>query len=224
MTEPTLDLSAAPEAERAQRLGAAFVALAPGGSLTFATPGDPRKLVRDFVAKQWGHFDWAPLRAGDGRHLSQLSKRKQQGPHSILDMFGDDHRRCDELFANAESAAQQGDAALAADLFARYELGLQRHFRMEEEGIFPELDKRMGFMGGGPTMVMREEHQQMRGMLRRMAGSVEQGNLEEFLGACETMLYLMEQHNMKEEQMLYAMADDAFSADRDELLRRLVLF
>ena len=224
MTEPTLDLNTAPEAERAERLGAAFAALAPGQSLTFVTPGDPRKVLRQFMASHWGQFDWAPLRAGEGQHLSQLSKRKQQGPHSILDMFGDEHRRCDDLFADAESAAQQGDAALTADLFSRYELGLQRHFTMEEEGFFAELDKRMGFMGGGPTMVMREEHQQMRGMLRRMAGAVEQGDLEEFLGACETMLYLMEQHNMKEEQMLYAMADDAFGADTDALLQRLALF
>ncbi len=79
-------------------------------------------------------------------------------------------------------------------------------------------------MGGGPTAVMREEHQQMRGLLKRMADALAGSNLEDFLAAGETLLYLMGQHNMKEEQMLYPMADEAIGKDMEELLKRLYLF
>ena len=64
----------------------------------------------------------------------------------------------------------------------------------------------------------------MRGMLYRMQSALEESDLDDFLGASETMLYLMEQHNMKEEQMLYPMADEAYGAETEELLKQLYLY
>lgn len=224
MTETILELSAVPEDERGARLTAAFEALPPGGLLYFSTAEDPRRVLRPLVAQLWGRFNWAPLEVGDGHWLSQLIKRERPGPTGLEDMLEEDHRRCDDLFAAAESAAQQGDQQATERLFRRLEVGMERHFTIEEEGFFQEVEQRMGFMGGGPVAVMRDEHKQMRGMLRRLAGALADGNLEDFLAATETMLYLMEQHNMKEEQMLYPMAEDAFGAEMDELLQRLYLF
>jgi len=35
-----------------------------------------------------------------------------------------------------------------------------------------------------------------------------------FLGASETLLFTMQQHNMKEEQMMYTMADDTLDSSK----------
>ena len=224
MTEETLDLTSGSENAHFDRLTEAFHSLQPGGVLFFITAEPPRKIVRQLTQSIWGQFDWAPLSEDDPQWLSQIVKRTQPGPATLEEMLSADHRRCDDLFAAAESAAQEGDQARCEMLFGRLDLGMERHFRIEEEGFFPQVDQRMGLMGGGPVAVMRNEHQQIRGLLRRMSGALAGGNLEEFLAASDTMIYLMEQHNMKEEQMLYPMADDAFGGELDELLQRLFLF
>jgi len=60
---------------------------------------------------------------------------------------------------------------------------------------------------GGPTQVMRMEHEQMRELIASLSDVVEQQDQGEFLGEAETLLVLMQQHNMKEEQILYPMID-----------------
>lgn len=224
MQDTAIDLKAATGQEGINRLGAAFAELPAGGTLKFITTADPRPLIRNFITAHWGRFNWAPLLEQSGEFVSMIGKREQPGPNSLEEMLSADHRRCDDLFAGAEGAANAGDQESATDLFNQLDLGLERHFRMEEEGFFAELDRRMGFSGGGPVAVMREEHQQMRGMLIRMRSALEQSDLEDYLGASETMLYLMEQHNMKEEQMLYPMADEAYGGEAEELLKQLVLY
>ncbi len=131
------------------------------------------------------------------------------------------HKHCDELFARAEDAARAGDREGLRAAFAAFETQMERHFRMEEEGFFPEFDRRTGMHGGGPTAVMRDEHAQMRGLLRQLAAAAEGGDTEDYLAIADTLLILMEQHNEKEEHMLYPMADEAFAGDVEQVLERL---
>ena len=53
----------------------------------------------------------------------------------------------------------------------------------------------------------------MRDLLARMSAAVEYQDQDEYLGCSETLLIMMQQHNAKEEQMLYPMADQLLSAD-----------
>jgi hypothetical protein len=46
---------------------------------------------------------------------------------------GEDHRRCDSAFAQAEAAARCGDMARCAGLFRAFRGAMLRHFRMEED-------------------------------------------------------------------------------------------
>jgi len=59
---------------------------------------------------------------------------------------------------------------------------------------------------------MRLEHQQIRDTFDEMNNALASGDLEEFLGQAETLLILMQQHNIKEEQMLYPMCDRALGS------------
>jgi uncharacterized protein (DUF2249 family) len=224
MPTQSLQVDASRPDEALQQLSGAFAALAPGDALILETSGDPRKLTRSFSEQAWGQFDWVPLQAGNGQWRTEVRKRTQPGPRSISAFLGEDHQRCDGLYAEAEAAALAGNAKRAASLFAMFETGMTRHLTMEEEGLFPQLDQRMGFSGQGPTAVMREEHDQMRGLLARMREAVQAGDLTSFADGCETLLILMQQHNMKEEEVLYPLMDQVFAGEEDSLLKQLITF
>ena len=68
----------------------------------------------------------------------------------------------------------------------------------------------------GPTRVMRHEHDQVRGLLGKMAEAVENEDSDAYLSMAESMMILLQQHNMKEEQMLYAMCDRVIPQDQKE--------
>jgi len=139
---------------------------------------------------------------------------------SILEQLGADHARCDDFFAQAEQAAAKGDWLSAQAAFSAFAAGMARHFAMEEEVLFPAFESRTGNTAG-PTRVMRLEHDQMRGLLDALRQAVEHRDGQAYAGAAETLLVLMQQHNLKEEQILYPMCDRVLAGERDELLARM---
>jgi uncharacterized protein (DUF2249 family) len=224
MSDSTLDLRPLPPERQAAVLLQAFDALPPGGSLRLTAGGDLRPLLKALIAGRWGAFAWAPLRADDGDWRATLTRRAANGAPAISELMEADHRRCDALYAAAEEAAREGELPAMRERFSEFALGMRRHFEMEEQCLFPEFDGRMGHRGQGPTAVMREEHAQMRGLLDQMALAAEEGDPEALAGAGETLLILMEQHNFKEEEMLYAMMDQVCGRDATPILQRALLF
>ncbi len=134
----------------------------------------------------------------------------------IVRLLGADHTHCDELFAEAENAVAGRDWTAAERLFADFRQALARHIAAEEETLFPALEARTG-MTAGPTRVMRSEHAQMNDLVERMGTAVARRDDAAYLGLSETLLMLMRQHNMKEEQILYPMCDRALE-DNDGLV------
>ena len=124
---------------------------------------------------------------------------------TISGTLSSDHRRCDELFARAEEhiANRQWDAGAPA--FGEF---------------MGAIEERTG-QQFGPTQVMRMEHAQMRQLLREMAASVAERDRDAYLGQSETLLMLMQQHNAKEEQVLYRMADQVLATSVPEVLARM---
>jgi hemerythrin-like domain-containing protein len=131
-----------------------------------------------------------------------------------------DHRACDERFAAAESAASAGDWARAAGEFTSFRTAMEHHFTVEEETLFPAFERHTG-MTAGPTEVMRMEHAEMRDLFERLAAAAAARDADEFLGLAETLNLLMQQHNMKEEQVLYALMDEKLGGEADSLLAAL---
>jgi iron-sulfur cluster repair protein YtfE (RIC family) len=131
-----------------------------------------------------------------------------------------DHRACDERFAAAEGAAAKGDWLRAASGFAAYRAAMERHFAIEEETLFPAFERHTG-MSAGPTEVMRAEHAEMRDLFERLAAAATAHDADEFFGLAETLNLLMQQHNMKEEQVLYALMDESLGGEAAGLLAAL---
>ena len=126
---------------------------------------------------------------------------------SVVAFFQTDHRRCDAIWSDLESAVDGGDEAGAAKLWKDFEAALRRHLTMEEEILFPAFEDATGMHGSGPPAIMRMEHTQMRAVLDTMAGCVARDDYEELVDQGDTLLMLIQQHNMKEEGMLYPMCD-----------------
>lgn len=138
----------------------------------------------------------------------------------ISEFMIDDHRSCDDLFAKAEEAAAKSlweEARLETEKFAN---AFRRHLDREEEVLFPALEERMGGPVG-PTMVMRSEHQQMRALVEEMTLAIQDQDQNAFLSAAETLMIMIQQHNMKEEQVLYPLCDEALGEEGSELLGKI---
>jgi len=130
----------------------------------------------------------------------------------IAQYLTEEHRKCDRIYAEAEEAVLKGDWEKAKDLFNQFREKTLLHFEKEEEILFPEFEERTG-MTMGPTQVMRMEHNQARELLDRLSKAVEEKNKDEFLSAGESLMILIQQHNMKEEQILYPMTDQNLPSD-----------
>lgn len=126
------------------------------------------------------------------------------------------HKHCDELFAVAEEAAQAGNWAACGVECGRFVRDMLAHFDAEENLLFPAFETATG-MSSGPTQIMRMEHAQMRDLLGQLESAQAAKDAETFAGVAETLLILMQQHNMKEENILYPMCDQALAADGGRL-------
>ena len=146
-----------------------------------------------------------------------MSKTSQ----GLKEFFTLSHRRCDGKWAEVEVAAQSGDVEAEKESWRAFQGELLRHLRMEEEVMFPAFEQATGMTNAGPTFVMRAEHDQMRGLIEQMAAAADADDYEELVDLGDTLLMLIQQHNQKEEHMLYPMAEQALTADWAEIRERL---
>jgi iron-sulfur cluster repair protein YtfE (RIC family) len=135
---------------------------------------------------------------------------------TITDFMSAGHRECDELFARAEDAA--GDWAKTGVELAGFRRALEQHLAMEEQVLFPAFEDQTGMRDAGPTATMRAEHAQMRALAAQLADAVGECDQKRYLGVAETLLMLIQQHNAKEESMMYPMLDSAVGDRAAELI------
>lgn len=102
---------------------------------------------------------------------------------------------------------------------------LRRHIYLEEEVVFPRIRRGPLMM---PVMVMLREHGEIwRAMddleARLAADGVDDEPLRtELVGSCKLMLELLDQHNMKEEPVIYPHVDADLDANARAQLRELI--
>lgn len=95
----------------------------------------------------------------------------------------------------------------------------QCHHGKEEAQLFPAMEAKGFPREGGPTGVMIHEHELGRAAVRGMAEAVEKNAPAAFVRHARHYIELLRQHIQKEDHCLFAMADEAFSAeDQTKLL------
>jgi hemerythrin-like domain-containing protein len=130
---------------------------------------------------------------------------------TILDLMVDHHRQCDEAFAKLENLVGEKNWSNPG-AFEDFHSIMTRHFQTEETVFFTALEEKVGGPIG-PTMMMRQEHQQMSILLEQMKDAFAAKDREKFLSVSDTWMMITQQHNMKEEEVLYPMLDEHLEAD-----------
>jgi len=129
---------------------------------------------------------------------------------TVTEYLQADHRRLDALMEAARQAVRDGRAEDAAASFFEFRVGLTRHIKIEEGLLFPSFEAATGMSRqGGPTGVMRLEHEEilrLLGEIRELFVSpqLDAAAFEALRGA---LVALLQEHNGKEERVLYPMTD-----------------
>lgn len=125
---------------------------------------------------------------------------------SIIDFMGKDHDRLDKIFIEFRDFENK-EISIIKSLFHDFKIGLQRHIVWEEEILFPIFEQKTGMYDFGPTAVMREEHKQIKNLLKDMHNHLINNNIEPIKRISQDLLELLRIHNDKEEGILYPEID-----------------
>lgn len=139
---------------------------------------------------------------------------------TIRHLMTEDHRHCDDLFAAVEQAVARKSVADARAAFDRFKAAILAHFDGEERTLFPQFEASTGIVNG-PTRMMRMEHAQIRSLLEESEEALAAEDLKGYLALADTVLIMMQQHNMKEENVLYPMCDHHLSPQANEIVAAL---
>lgn len=185
--------------------------------------GDYKAVLKAFQDSHWGQYDWLPVRVESGAWSGYLVA-KGSGFTSIVQIMESQHKHCDTMYVKAENILNGGDEAEGKRLMEAFIWNMEVHFGREEQILFPTFEQKTGMTNGGPTHVMRAEHEQIRGVLKEMKESLAAGDYQRIFDQAETMLILIQQHNSKEEQILYPMLDQHLGGDLEQIAREVQLF
>ncbi len=139
---------------------------------------------------------------------------------AITDTFTHDHHRCDQLLAAAEASSGKGDWFAISDATTALVTAMDRHFALEEDLVFPAL-ARVFLVAEQPIEVMCNEHAQMRQLFEDLVEAVTMRDKTAYLGILETLHFVVQQHNYKEEGVIYPMADGALPEQAEDIAARI---
>lgn len=136
---------------------------------------------------------------------------------TIASYLDREHRLCDEQFELAEANVSSGNWEQADRQFSFFLDLFHHHLAKEEQVLFPCLERAVG-NAYGPTLVMRSEHNHMRNLLAQMKTALNRRSSAEFYDHSDMLRLLMQQHNLKEERILYPQADQVLERDAEAII------
>ncbi|HLK92658.1 MAG TPA: hemerythrin domain-containing protein [Polyangia bacterium] len=110
------------------------------------------------------------------------------------------HRRLDDMLDEVELSADAESWSDAKRRFEVFRREMDEHIRLEEEVMFPALERAAPVLRG-PTVVMRSEHLAIRALLAAVGAALaEERPISRTTAELEAQLG---PHNFKEERVLY---------------------
>lgn len=137
---------------------------------------------------------------------------------TISTYMQDDHVLIDGISERAVAAAAARDWTAFAREGTEFLQRLRQHIKMEERILFPAYEQRTGMGAGGPSVQMREEHEQMQPILAQIEAALTARDATGYQLSTKALFDILVPHNQKEEQMMYPMLDEAMGADAQALL------
>ncbi len=186
---------------------AALEALAPGEAIVLIGD-DPHALVAELEEEDAGRFEWSLLDDDEERTRLEVRRRVDRGPRTVTGFLQADHRRLDAIIPVVERLVDTGAFDEARTRFREFACGLDWHIEAEERVLFPYFEAKTGNTRG-PTPIMRAEHVEIRDGLERVLAALEEKDRARVGATLGELVPTLAAHNMKEERMLYPMADRA---------------
>jgi regulator of cell morphogenesis and NO signaling len=211
--------------ERATALLAAFDRIAPGERLVVGGEGDPQDLLELLQSRRKGLFEWCgAVSSWSGWRVEIVRRKAALGSlRRVGEVLTSEHDRLDAAAATAFAAVRAGGSEIALRQLAVFRRSLERHLCFEEEVLLPVFEVRTGLPHGGPTSLIRTEHQQMRGLLDEIAQRL--AGRREALEEIERLQTTIRDHHRKEELILYPWIDRLLTeAEADRLVARIQAF
>lgn len=115
------------------------------------------------------------------------------------------------MIATTEQAVHDRDWRTASVAARHFVERAEAHLDYEEQTLFPALAA-VNPTAAGPISVMRFEHVQMRELFNELIAATRQADIAALSDCIETLSLLMRQHNAKEENVLYPIADRCLAA------------
>ena len=140
---------------------------------------------------------------------------------TIKDFMTNKHRECDYLLTQAEDMIDNGNFEEAQNRYNFFKNETLTHFEIEEEYLFPMLEEKLNMGNMGPTNVMRMEHSQAKALFEKMDEAYYEKDKDRAFSLGESMNILLQQHNLKEEQMLYTMINNELAEDSQKIVQKL---
>jgi hemerythrin-like domain-containing protein len=97
---------------------------------------------------------------------------------------------------------------------------LAHHLAMEEHVLFPVLEGSRT-APAGPADTMRLEHEEIRELLAELSEALESRDRDAFLRRSETLRVLVQRHSLKEERVLYPLAEEVLGDSAAEVLKAM---
>jgi hemerythrin-like domain-containing protein len=136
----------------------------------------------------------------------------------IGDAFALDHRRLEQALDASVSHVDAGRWTAAADAFATFRRGIERHMQIEEHVLFPAVED------GAETpltAILRKGHRDLRVFFDELDDALQSRDAEEYRRIAASMRALLERHDEKEETELYPAAQERLGAGAAAAVARL---
>lgn len=128
----------------------------------------------------------------------------------VSEYLSADFKRLDLLFNGLlDAVVGDKDIEYQQSLFHLFKTGLLRHMHWEEKVLFPVFDDLTG-LRSGPTRVMRAEHAEVEQMIIEIEKNKNKGFDADYLIA---LSHCLDNHNKKEEKILYPAIDHVCKGD-----------
>ena len=222
-----VDVSQLAQNQKDPKILKEFDALQPGRGLILIDNVDARYFLKILQTTRRNSYEWWPLAMESDIWQVVIMKRSEAAERTINDLLHSDHVRIHRLFEDHSAELEVDNVMLASIKFDEFQTGLLRHIKMEEEVLFPLYEKKTETTMG-PTHVMRMEHQEIQGLLKRMAGLINEAKIEG-LSKRDAIRELGNQiheyiklHSQKEEGILYPSSDQVIQGkEREEIILRM---
>lgn len=138
---------------------------------------------------------------------------------SLAEAFTREHHEIDAAIDLYLNSAQQPEQQ-RAQILQQAVQALRRHIYLEEEIVFPHLPQGTLMMA---LMVMRREHGELWRRMDALEDALRAGGSSNGLEQdCQELLSLLDQHNSKEEPIIYPQMDTALNAEEQQRVSHLL--